>query len=743
MTKNFITPNLSFIKNVGLFCNTTSKIKVLGDFTYISLFNRVYKYLTKIKECVEIFGTTDHAITSLYVDDNYIITGHLKGILEITSNKSSQVLRLHRKRITFIEKIDDLIYTGSSDGTICIFNTVTEEVEYVDVDSAVISFCVDQSKTIYIATGNKAVKKFFKKEKAYTCENVVELSDFILDVAWKEKEAFVVTKKGLSFIMNKETFVSKPFNTFKKPKSISSVSDKLIVHCLHTIYGFKTKKGVFGFTNDFTVDCDKNLVFAMLTNNSGDIFGLTSNNNMFTFKNAEEFKKNKKSVLYHENTIIQTISDQNNMFYTLSSESLIQWTISRGEIQYTNKLKLENAKRMILDENGIIKVFGKKEKIVMSEIKLKSFEIVKTHAFDHDFMENMNDLYVLGKQKEIAVHIGLNNLQATYTFEDTITNILIASNGLILVSCLDAKVYNLRFENNEVKLKLTIYGHSLPVKHMNVTDDCKLLFTVGADKLIKVWGLDFGECRKTLQCDSGENILFLTNTDNTRDELLWCYQNNNFINCMSVFQKVSSVKHAVDGKTLLHKVYNMVFATCQTGLNCFKLDFDEFKEEEMVIDDKLIYQNVFITSLSNMDKFNALYEKLEECDLNRNFTNEKELLEECEKYKSDVVRLIGFLNDLNFVEVQQMLYVLEEKCVFLLFNAVFYAMDEEPVFCGKIYNEIKEIYTGTLKAYLLKEKLVVNLKMHLNSLLDNIYMNWAEMKLDVEGVYEKEDKFAK
>lgn len=52
------------------------------------------------------------------------------------------------------------------------------------------------------------------------------------------------------------------------------------------------------------------------------------------------------------------------------------------------------------------------------------------------------------------------------------------------------------------KLYLNFYGHKLPVLSLDVSSDGTLLVTGSADKYIKIWGLDFGDCHSSIQAHS-------------------------------------------------------------------------------------------------------------------------------------------------------------------------------------------------------------------------------------------------
>ncbi|KAG9236308.1 hypothetical protein BJ875DRAFT_234218 [Amylocarpus encephaloides] len=65
---------------------------------------------------------------------------------------------------------------------------------------------------------------------------------------------------------------------------------------------------------------------------------------------------------------------------------------------------------------------------------------------------------------------------------------------LLAVALLDNTVKV--FFIDTLKLFLNLYGHKLPVLNMDISFDSKLIVTCSADKNIRLWGLDFGDCHK-------------------------------------------------------------------------------------------------------------------------------------------------------------------------------------------------------------------------------------------------------
>ena len=45
---------------------------------------------------------------------------------------------------------------------------------------------------------------------------------------------------------------------------------------------------------------------------------------------------------------------------------------------------------------------------------------------------------------------------------------------------------------------VSLYGHKLPVLCMDICSDSTLIATGSADRNAKIWGMDFGDCRKSI-----------------------------------------------------------------------------------------------------------------------------------------------------------------------------------------------------------------------------------------------------
>jgi len=85
---------------------------------------------------------------------------------------------------------------------------------------------------------------------------------------------------------------------------------------------------------------------------------------------------------------------------------------------------------------------------------------------------------------------------------------------MVFVSSLDSTIKV--FFDDTLKFFLSLYGHKLPALAVDASDDDLLLASSGADKTIKIWGLDFGDTHRTLHGheDSVTDLRFVRRTHN-------------------------------------------------------------------------------------------------------------------------------------------------------------------------------------------------------------------------------------
>lgn len=83
---------------------------------------------------------------------------------------------------------------------------------------------------------------------------------------------------------------------------------------------------------------------------------------------------------------------------------------------------------------------------------------------------------------------------------------------LLAVALLDSTLKV--FFMDTFKFFLSLYGHKLPVTCLDISSDSALIISGSSDRNVKIWGLDFGDCHKSLFAhdDSVTDVAFVPNT---------------------------------------------------------------------------------------------------------------------------------------------------------------------------------------------------------------------------------------
>ncbi|KAN0060603.1 beta transducin [Thecaphora frezii] len=128
------------------------------------------------------------------------------------------------------------------------------------------------------------------------------------------------------------------------------------------------------------------------------------------------------------------------------------------------------------------------------DVKFWEFEMKAEDSSDDeesDEDDNDKERPPKGPPQLALVHV------RTLKMTDDVLCARFSPNGkLLALSLLDNTVKV--FYSDSLKFFLSLYGHKLPVLSLDISQDNKLCVTVSADKNVKIWGLDFGDCHKSI-----------------------------------------------------------------------------------------------------------------------------------------------------------------------------------------------------------------------------------------------------
>lgn len=98
--------------------------------------------------------------------------------------------------------------------------------------------------------------------------------------------------------------------------------------------------------------------------------------------------------------------------------------------------------------------------------------------------------------EDLRTRLTLTHMRTLRMSEDVLCVKYSPSQRFLAISLLDSTVKI--FYHDTLKFFLSLYGHKLPVLALDMSSDNALIVTASADKSIKIWGMDFGDCHRSL-----------------------------------------------------------------------------------------------------------------------------------------------------------------------------------------------------------------------------------------------------
>ncbi|KAL9004281.1 MAG: hypothetical protein Q9188_002886 [Gyalolechia gomerana] len=179
---------------------------------------------------------------------------------------------------------------------------------------------------------------------------------------------------------------------------------------------------------------------------------------------------------------------------------------------------------------------------------------------------------------------------------------------LVALSLLDNTVKV--FFTDTLKLFLNLYGHKLPVLNMDISYDSKLIVTCSADKNVRIWGLDFGDCHKAFFAhqDSVMQVAFVPHNQDgnghhffsaSKDRMIKYWDGDKF----EQIQKLEGHHGEIWAMTVSRTGEFFVTASHDKSIRVWQqTDEQIFLEEEREKELEELYENTLTTSLEQEDE---------------------------------------------------------------------------------------------------------------------------------------------
>ena len=179
---------------------------------------------------------------------------------------------------------------------------------------------------------------------------------------------------------------------------------------------------------------------------------------------------------------------------------------------------------------------------------------------------------------------------------------------LLAVALLDNTVKV--FFVDSLKLFLNLYGHKLPVLNMDISFDSKLIVTCSADKNVRLWGLDFGDCHKAFFAhqDSILQVAFVPNNQDgnghhffssSKDRMIKYWDGDKFEQIQRIdghFGEIWAMAVSRTGSFLVSASHDKSIRVWE------QTDEQIFLEEEKERELEQLYESTLTTSLEDQDR---------------------------------------------------------------------------------------------------------------------------------------------
>lgn len=609
-----LLPEFIYSKTIGQVANKHSQISSNNESILISVNNIAYEYDAKSFELInEIIDNKTYKITALLQYDQNYILGYENGIIKMFDDKNiiQHQFRPFSKRVTQITKTeDDYLIISSADGSLIKYDICGSSfISYIN-SVPIYNFKIE-NENIFLNCSDNTIKVF-----KFNCDLINNLFAFdyeIVDFIVFDGFILIFFINGETEIFNYELKTRKKFDTFRKIKSIETRENLLFVLTSGKLFLYKIRKVKndihFQNAQSFKIDenifnlkiIDQSRIIVVYKNNKVEIkkIGLLNDQyNLSTFNHLE----------FHENELIDILVLSNRVI-SFSQEKFIVWFSKNDSLEKNFSVVFDLPAHSIRLINNNILVCFKSKIILYNNL---NGDMICELSVENELSCFSNDILFLAHKNTLKLFrykdqhfYAIQNFE----FDENITFMNISNNNIYYaLAFLNNNVHIYNFLNHD--LKLTLYGHSLPVKYLEFSPDSKRILTCGADKLIKMWGTDFGECQKSF-IGNAKNLNFINNESFIFcDEKIKYYKKHTCIKEYRGFENIV-VKYGVDFMIIGMK-YGLKYY--KIGDYAFEFYNKYWDEEDEEIEIEML--NNKIVNYSEYERFLEELEKIENGDEN-------------------------------------------------------------------------------------------------------------------------------
>ncbi|WUR02916.1 U3 small nucleolar RNA-associated protein 12 (UTP12) [Vairimorpha necatrix] len=663
MEMDFV-PNFIYKSQSGEISNIKSSILSQNDISFISYNNSINIWDFRSSTLLKSITNKKHSVSCFNISEKYLFVGFWNGLIKIYKNdfEYEKILkyRNHTKRIISIKEENNFIISASSDGLVYKYDLELEKSSKIFQTSPIDVFDT-KNDLVVVGTGD-CTFTMLKDEKEHSI--ILDNRLKFLSILDDNNFLFVFRDNNIQiYDLKQDKF--KECKKFKKIKSVKRVADLLYILSDKKFYIFEIKNTKNGYilVDQNSLDCKSNVIDFSKINQ--EFFFITKDNS---------YIKNKLEIGYHKENIINLEKDENERICSFSKDKLIIWNVTEDKFVFYNQILVSEGKSLcIFNECYVIAERDRILFVNINDLKIKKIIEIEENGNNNIFIsKSQNSENFLNNKKEelcddflaIAINSKVDFLDKNFDVFDTLeledyVSCLKIFNEFIFIGLLNSKVYI--YDKNKDLYK-TLYGHALPVINIDVTD--KLIYTIGADKMLKIWGLDFGDCRKSIIVNNSANIQVIN------DEMF--IFGGSTLKYFKGFKIYHEKKYFDCTRVLLDK--NFLVGANDNILRYFHVDKYELEKLDEDSEDSAMLETNSV-SITNTSKYEEFLDLLEETNLSNFKINEK---------FNRLVQEIG-LGVLN-----SFIVLLNSTQIFSLIDLLEYC--ENTIVASRIFNTVAEIH---------------------------------------------------
>lgn len=674
LEEDFI-PNFQFISRGGEISNYKSKLIQKKDLSYVSVNSSINVWRASCSELVRSYYNKKHKVTYFTCEDNFLIIGYKNGLIEVVNERENDSIkyRPHRKPINYLKKVDNYILSVCSEGSVVLYDTV---LEIVKIRYKGNNYCIDScacNGSIIVAGCSDNTLKIWDLDSEILKDTMV-FDRRIRDICIVDKYVLLFFMDCDTLIIDLESNETQQWIKFKKIRSVKITDSVLSVLTSNKLSRYEIKTNTkLKLVEQSSCKTDNRYIDVDFHNDTN--FYITMDN---TLKVVNETHSH--AISYHKQNIIKICSDLNDNICTFSLDKLIFWDIKEGKLEQISSIDVNEGEAFACFKN--LYVIGTKSSLYFYNINTR--DLVLSKELKVSSIDAGENCLVVGSDNTVLFFNENLEIYDELDVDEFIAYVkLVEECNLLFVSKINSKVHVYGLPT--LDQKLVLYGHSLPVRHIAISPDHKRIITTGADKVIKLWGLQFGECLKTIVND----------TQNTE------YINNNLFmvgtSTIRYYNKFETIKEYKYVSNYVKLIGEYLFSVFENSISLFKMDkyemnLDDFSEES----DEELQKETQIVNTKKYDEFLTLVEELEETtgEITRN---------------NSLERFYNFMDRVSFSEVDSYLVLLSPSNVDTIIESLCNFLDLNIILVSRILitlvNQHKDITTQSVHFQTLVNKL--------------------------------------